>query len=279
MPASGAGGGETHRYFGVWLDFNQPTPRYVDPHDGVMKSIQDLILGKHQCLVAEIRFGPDEIPTGSSPADNDNLAQRNLAIVESDNPGLPDFHLVQHTFDLRTTWPPAKDVLGGAAVAPVAVTNVAAGEPHGHGNDPHGKPPGGTQRHVHAAEPDELMIQWGGLPDDAEATLYMPALDADAIVAAAAVRGGPTRIERVDAHTVRCRIARVSYVPLTAPAPTLVAGLLTIRLPDTVKTGAELPCGARNWAVCRGACSARSSCSYRFRLARGSAPVKRASSR
>ncbi len=105
VPAE-ATGAEVHRYFGVWLDFNQMTPRYTDPSDGVFKSIYDLIRGRHQCLVAEIRFGPDSIPLGVSPADNDNLAQRNLAIVESDNPGPTDSHLVLHTFDLRTTWPP-----------------------------------------------------------------------------------------------------------------------------------------------------------------------------
>jgi hypothetical protein len=228
VPASGAGTAETHRYFGVWLDFNQSTLLYTDPNDGVLKSIQDLIRGKHQCLVAEIRFGADAIPAGASPADNDNLAQRNLAIVGSDNPGLPDSHLVQHTFDLRTTWPPkGKDVN-------VAVLNhVDRGlNDSGRGGD-HGR----EQDHVHAVEPDELMIQWGRLPEDAEATLYFPALDADAIIDAARKRPGPPRLERVDAHTIRCIVADVTYVPLIAPAPTQVAGLITIRLPDTVKTG------------------------------------------
>ena len=224
LPASGAGGAETHRYFGVWLDFNQTALLYTDPHDGVLKSIQDLIRGKHQCLVAEIRFGADAIPAGATPADNDNLAQRNLAIVESDNPGPRDSHLVQHTFDLRTTWPPSTKVNVGAAVH----------DDRGHDGDARA---GTDRRHLHAAEPDELMIQWGGLPRDSEATLYMPALDADAIVAAAARRPGPLRLTSVDAHTVRCEVADVTYVPLVVPLPTAVAGLMTIRLPESVKTG------------------------------------------
>ena len=221
---SGTGSAETHRYFGVWLDFNQATLLYTDPQDGVLKSIQDLMRGKHQGLVAEIRFGPDLIPTGASPADNDNLAQRNLAIVESDNPGFPDSHLVQHTFDLRTTWLPKQEKAGIPVVAHVA-------------DDPNRGEHGRQRDHVHAAEPDELMIQWGNLPRDAEVTLYMPALNADAIIDAARKRTGSPRLERIDTHTIRCVVADITHVPLIAPAPTQVAGLITIRLPDSVKTG------------------------------------------
>ncbi|HEX3183405.1 MAG TPA: galactose oxidase-like domain-containing protein [Pyrinomonadaceae bacterium] len=212
--------GEVHRYFGVWLDFNQTTPRYTDPGDGVLKSIQDLIRGRHQCLVAEIRFGPDSIPIGDTPANNDNLAQRNLAIVESDNPGPTDSHLVVHTFDLRTTWPqktprtPRFEERGHL----FAATHEVRG-------------------HHHAAELDELMIEWNGLPEDSDVTVYLPSLDADAILLAAARRSGPQRLEKVDAHTVRCLVGDVSYIPLPAPEPSHVAGLITIRLPETVKVG------------------------------------------
>lgn len=210
VPFDGTGN-EVHRYFGVWLDFNQTTPRYTDPGDGVFKSVQDLIRGRHQCLVAEIRFGPDSIPLGVSPADNDNLAQRNLAIVESDNPGPTDSHLVQHTFDLRTTWPPKKGQANELFAA-------------------------GTHRRGHPAQQDELMIQWGGIPEDSQVTVYLPDLDADAILTSSARRAGPQRLERVDAHTIRCLVSDVSYIPLPTPAPMHIAGLITIRLPDSVKT-------------------------------------------
>jgi hypothetical protein len=256
IPASGSAP-ETHRYFGVWLDFNQTTPRYTDPDDGVLKSIQDLIRGKHQCLVAEIRFGPDAIPPGDTPADNDNLAQRNLAIVASDNPGDPDSHVIQHTFDLRTTWPhkrqPRKPVevkpTTHATPPPTPTHTTHAGHAHEHAHEhAHGgnveRPSVNVQTavvthqrgHSHRSGPDELMIQWGGLPEDAEATLYLPALDADEIVAAS-TRYGQQRLERVDAHTIRCPISDVSYIPLPARAPAHVAGLITIRLPDTVRKG------------------------------------------
>jgi hypothetical protein len=215
-----AGGAEVHRYFGVWLDFNQTTPRYTDPDDGVLKSIQDLIRGRHQCLVAEIRFGADSIPLGDTPANNDNLAQRNLAIVESDNPGPTDSHLVVHTFDLRTTWPPKSK-------------RIPRFEERGHlFATTHGE-----RLHGHTAEQDELMIQWNGLPEDSEVTLYLPSLNADDILAASARRPGLPKLQKVDTHTIRCLVGDVSYIPLPVSAPAHVAGLITIRLPETVKVG------------------------------------------
>lgn len=84
-----AGAGEFHAYFGCWLDFNQPTPRFPlnpvgnGPFGGSLNSIQELIRGNHQCLVAEIHYPPDPIPAGAGPGSSDNLAQRNLIIIES----------------------------------------------------------------------------------------------------------------------------------------------------------------------------------------------------
>lgn len=213
LPASGAGG-ETFRYFGAWLDINETTPAITDPADGTLKSVQNLIRGRHQCLVAEIRFGPDPISPGATPASNENLSQRNLAIVESDNPGSEESHTVTHTFEFKTTYRVEKGEVQATAVHR---------ERFGMGT-------------VEAAF-DELMIVWGDLPDDAVATLYLPAFRADDILATAALRYGHTRLEKVDEHTIRCRIGDISYVPLPAEAPRQVAGLLTIILPPDVKTG------------------------------------------
>jgi hypothetical protein len=179
----------------------------------VLKSVQNLIRGKHQCLVAEIRFG-DPIPPGATPAANENLSQRNLAIVESDNPGPEDAHTIAHTFELRTT--------------------LRKSEREFVNTDGHLQR--FNLRPIESAF-DELMIVWGGVPEDAEATLYLPALRADDIIAAASLRYGPPRIEKVDERTIRCRIGDITYVPLPAIGPTQVAGLLTIVLPQTVKTG------------------------------------------
>jgi galactose oxidase-like protein len=219
------GGAEVNEYYGTWLDFNQPTPRYVDPEDGVLKSIQELIKGRHQCLVAEICFEQDPIPSGATPASNDNLAQRNLAIELASNPGNADSHTILHTFDLRPNWFLPGD--GGTDLESPSHTSTPSGAA------------GVVSAHRRPTGPDELMILWGNLPRDSEVSLYFPALDADDIVRLAHIDYGPTRLERVDAHTLACQVADVTYVPLPARGPRHLAGLLTIRLPNSVKNGQQ----------------------------------------
>src|SRR6202030_1141287 len=87
-------GNEVLAYFGCWLDINQTQAQFPTnpspangPWSSDRKTIQELIRNAHQCLVAEIAFDPDPIPPGISPAASDKLAQRNLSIIESPNPG------------------------------------------------------------------------------------------------------------------------------------------------------------------------------------------------
>ena len=105
-----ATGQESVAYFGCWLDFNQADPQFpLSPTgDGNFGSnrlpISQLIRNTHQCIVAEIFFEPagvDPILTGATPASSDRLSQRNLLIVESDNPGGAPSHTVQTTFVMR----------------------------------------------------------------------------------------------------------------------------------------------------------------------------------
>src|SRR4029077_7054582 len=65
--------------------------------------VQSLIRNAHQCLIAEVAFDPDPISAGASPGSSDKLAQRNLAIVESDNPGSAASHTIPNTFEVRPT--------------------------------------------------------------------------------------------------------------------------------------------------------------------------------
>jgi hypothetical protein len=107
IPAD-AGGNEVVRYFGCWLDINQATPRFpvqpspIDgPYASGMISVQDHVRGEHQCLVAEIAFDLAPIQSGAIPASSDKLAQRNLAIVESANPGISLSRRIPQTFEIR----------------------------------------------------------------------------------------------------------------------------------------------------------------------------------
>jgi hypothetical protein len=207
-----APGQESIAYFGCWLDFNQTEPRFPvnvstdGPYANRVPIVQ-LVRGLHQCLVAEIRFQPgstDPIPAGATPASSDRLAQRNLAIVESDNPGNPDTHLVQHTLLVKPSISAASSDL-----------KVLSGSPR----------------------PDELVFRWNNLPVGSVASLYVPTWDADQVVAlSTASHTSPVVIKATDPHTVAFAAAGVTYLalpPVGAPTP----ALLSVQLPPSVNAG------------------------------------------
>jgi hypothetical protein len=202
-----AQGNETYSFFGCWLDINQPNdkrfPIMPFPVDGgpftgpePLQSIADLIRGVHQCLVAEIAFDLDPIPTGATTANSDKLAQRNLSIDHSDNPGSIDTHRVQHTFTFRPT-----------AVNP------------------------GPGKH-----PDELMIRWGTTPRGTVATFYLPDVSGSEIIRLADHLYSRHSLTLADPHTIRAEVrGGVTYLPIPSGTVGDLAGLLTVDLPATVR--------------------------------------------
>ena len=142
-----------------------------------------IVRGIHQCLVAEIRFQPgatDPIPAGASPASSDRLAQRNLAIMQSDNPGTAETHVVQHTVLVK----PSK--VGQETTG--ALLSV-----------------GSKGRETF----DELVIRWNNLPRDTKATLFFPEWNVDDVLLLASVlRQGPSLLKKVDAHTHTASLER-----------------------------------------------------------------------
>jgi hypothetical protein len=199
-----AGGNEVQAYFGCWLDINQTTAQFPiqpspinGPFSAGRTSIQDLIRGLHQCLVAEIAFDPDPIPNGISTAASDKLAQRNLAIVASDNPGSASSHRIPHTLQIR----PTRETL-------------QIGE-----------------------KPDELMIDWGTTPVGSTATLYFPSLNVSDILAYAGRLYETSLLTRIDDHTLQTKTAGVTYMPIPPGISPGVAGLLTLDLPPIVRRG------------------------------------------
>ncbi len=212
----GANAAEVHGYFGCWLDINQDVARFPlepqgdGPFSGDLLSIQELMRGLHQCLVAEIHYTPDPIQTGATPASSDNLSQRNILLDDVDNPGGFSAHLAHHTFELKASPrgfpPPQLSVNSSAAVS----------------------------ARLH---PDELAIHWGGLPRESIATLYFPQVDVEGVLAFAAQRGGPKVLRRAGSGAVSFKIGDVSYVPLPGPLEKDIASLLSIQLPPTVTKG------------------------------------------
>ena len=72
----------------------------------------------HQCMVAEIRYDDDPTEAGASPFTSDNLAQRNLAVLSSANPGDEWTRTVEQAFELDLARPARRpeDVLTALAL-------------------------------------------------------------------------------------------------------------------------------------------------------------------
>ncbi|MEO0575798.1 MAG: galactose oxidase early set domain-containing protein, partial [Pseudomonadota bacterium] len=302
-----ASGAEARRYFGAFLDLNQPdaqlpaslNPSENGPFDASdLQPLAELVRGRHQCLVAEIDFDDLPIDVGESPANNDMLSQRNLIIEGSDNPGASDSHTVAMTFDIKPTWsvregaknadiPPVNETRWPLTHRPAAhhgsehdevvtetghhdhndinpladrpthapaperiVGHLALGDLLGKRTDFMRDDPVGARfapaHHEHRSPPDfswftpdDLMIEWGELPESSVATLYLPNLPAENIVRAARLRSPWPRMEAVDAHTLKLGVGGVSHVPLPGLSSRRLAGLLTVQLPESVRYGQE----------------------------------------
>lgn len=214
-----AGGTEAVEYFGCWLDFNQTEPQFPvnvsgdGPFSGRVPIVQ-LVRGIHQCLVAEVRYQPgatDPIGNGKTPATSDRLAQRNLSIVESDNPGGADSHVVVHTLLLKPSKTVAKGLRSDA---------MASGE--GEVNSRY----------------DELVFDWRELPVGTKGSLYLPDFSADEVLRLAEeLRSGPQLLHRIDQNTVGFEARGVGYIPVPSHVQAATPALLRLELPLTVKAG------------------------------------------
>ncbi len=251
---TGGGSVEQVAYFGCWLDINRTESRFprnplADP-GGVngpfsgsvgnpILSIQQLMNGFHQCLIAEIFFWPagtvsDPIHNRATPSSSDRLAQRNISLVPSSNPGWPEAHTVQHTFLLK---PSSTFIDRQPAIA------IAGTVPLDHVAPKSGKRGKNVDSHVvevvskRHSGPDELMIQWYNIPRDSSTQIYLPEVSSDDILALNALRQHPAALQRLDEHTIGCQVSDVTFIPLPIGRTGNLAGLLTVTLPAGVRTG------------------------------------------
>ena len=65
------------------------------------KQVQAWLNGTHHCIVAQIAYDESPLFTGETPEASDRLAQRNLQVTHSDNPGPASAHRIPQTFNLR----------------------------------------------------------------------------------------------------------------------------------------------------------------------------------
>lgn len=113
FPAPANASDEVLRFFGAYLDINQPTLRFpstistispdVPSTGGPLLSIRDLLVDHHQCMVVELVEAGDPTVPGATPGTSDNLAQRNLLVVRTANPGDEITRTVQHAFNIDLT--------------------------------------------------------------------------------------------------------------------------------------------------------------------------------
>jgi hypothetical protein len=235
------GGQEIQRFFGAWLDINQPAIAQFPANPGAASDgpwptgrqpIQDLIRNRHQCMVAEIYFVPtsttgDPIPEGATPVASENLGQRNLVIVESANPGTPDSRTVHHTLLIQ----PRGGLQGGTETADRAEDEKA---------ETAGEQPAEAGRRDTEGLPrwvgDELMISWPRIPTGARARLTVTGLDATATVRLAIALGAPPVLTATGRDTLAFEAGGVTYIPLPRGRDAL-PGLFRVELPAGIRAG------------------------------------------
>lgn len=187
-------------YFGCFLNVNDPN----NVVNGLV--IPKSLPGTHHCLVAQIAFAGDPIQNAGSvietPENSDQLAQRNLQVTTSDNPGPLAAHHVPQTFDAR----------------------------------PSPAPYDGTR----ATYPDEVMIDWGNTPAGSEASIYWPQVASTDVLSLASWMYGTHALSAADAHTIQCTTVKgATYVPIPYATGASLAGLFAVQLPPTVIAGQE----------------------------------------
>jgi hypothetical protein len=116
--------------------------------------------------VAQLAFDDAPIMNGATPEASDKLAQRNLQVTRSDNPGPASSHRVPQTFDIRPS-------------SPVA---LSIGDP--------------------STYPDELMIDWGAIPAGSVASIYWPGVLTSDVIALAGQMYGTHTLAAADANTI-----------------------------------------------------------------------------
>jgi hypothetical protein len=188
-------------YFGCFLNVNDGSVKV----NGV--AIPNAFPGTHHCLVAQIAYAGAPIQTVGTnvptPESGDQLAQRNLQVTTTDNPGPALAHRVPQTFDVKPSGPPP-------------TTGPLAGRP------------------------DELMIDWGLVPAGSTARIYWPAVSSAEVIQLASWMYGVHPLTAADAHTIEVKTIRgVTYVPIPEGTGPWYAGLFSIDLPQTVTTGEE----------------------------------------
>jgi len=197
---------ENNKFFGVLLDTNL-SGNYLPPSPSASGAVPlpELLLGEHQCLVAQIEFGGTPIPSGANPSTSDKLAQRNIALSEVANPGLAASRVAVHTFEIEATPHPITDAL----------------------------------------LPDELLLDWSrNLVADTYVNIEIPSWNAHDVVALADRFYPLHEIRALDAHTIQLPAGGTRYVPIPKSL-LRQTGVIAVELPLGIKKGQRFDVSVR----------------------------------
>lgn len=197
---------ENNKFFGVLLDTNL-SGNYLPAMPGSAGSVPlpTLLLGEHQCLVAQIEYSGTPIPSGSKPSTSDKLAQRNIALSEVANPGITASRAAIHTFEIEATAQP-----------------ITEGLP-----------------------PDELLLEWSrGVPANTFVRICIPSWDAHSVVSLADRLYARHDLSAVDAHTIELPASGMRYVPVPRSIHRQ-PGVLCVEFPLGIKKGQRFDVSVR----------------------------------
>ena len=209
IPSGQGAEGYAWAFYGCFLNVNDASNIFGSP-PGLVQPVQQWLVGAvHSCLVAQIAYSDAPIINAGgvieNPENSDKLAQRNLQVTTSGNPGFPATHRVPQTIDVRPS-PPAQ------SADPSSILSY----------------------------PDEIMIDWGKTPLGSTASIYWPAVSAASVLKLAAELYPAQTLSAADANTIQCQVVSpVTYIPIPAGAGGSFAGLLTVDLPASVRYGDE----------------------------------------
>ncbi len=191
-------GSEVTTFFGALIDNNLDDPYLpIIPSESGSVPLPTLLMGEHQCLVAQIEYDGTPIPSGSRPSTSDKLSQRNLAMSTIANPGLNASRMAMHTFEIEATPRPI-------------TANLPA---------------------------DELLLDWDkGVPKGTEVRIFIPSWKAHKVVELADKMYARHEIRVLDDHTIAIPAGGSRYVPIPQHLGRQT-GVLSLQFPLGVKKG------------------------------------------
>lgn len=203
-PASGS---EISKFYSALIDNNLDGDYLpLNPNSaGSRISIPELLVGEHQCLVAQIEFPGTPIPNGATPSTSDKLSQRNIALSTVANPGRAASRVAMHTFEIEATPQPISSTL----------------------------------------PPDELVLEWPtGTPDRTRVEIYIPTWNAQQVVDLADRFYARHEIEVVDEHTISLPGGGTRYLPVPTSSRRQT-GVLSVTFPLGIKKGQRFEMSVR----------------------------------